>query len=353
MRRIASTLLVLVAGALIPAAGTSGVPALAAAATTTSGAAAAAGPTAGSIGVRLLDVSADEKNNPRARVYIIDFLPLGSVIHRHIDVTNYSSSPRRVVLYPGAAAIKNGTFNVAAGRTRNDLTTWIKLSPAAVTLQPHASARVTVTIAVPRDAYPGERYAGIWAQTADASRHGKKAIVEVNRVGIRVYLAVGKGGAPAPNFVITSLTAQRQLNGHPAVAAQVRNTGGRALDLSGELTLADGPGGLSAGPFPARLGTTIAPGQSEPVTIVLNKQVPDGPWKALIRLTSGLTSRSARATITFPRGVGSSQAQSTLAASGHYVIGGGAAALILLAALLTIRRRSRRPVAARAGAHRS
>jgi hypothetical protein len=353
MRRIASTLLVLVAGALIPAAGTSGVPALAAAATTTSGAAAAAGPTAGSIGVRLLDVSADEKNNPRARVYIIDFLPLGSVIHRHIDVTNYSSSPRRVVLYPGAAAIKNGTFNVAAGRTRNDLTTWIKLSPAAVTLQPHASARVTVTIAVPRDAYPGERYAGIWAQTADASRHGKKAIVEVNRVGIRVYLAVGKGGAPAPNFVITSLTAQRQLNGHPAVAAQVRNTGGRALDLSGELTLADGPGGLSAGPFPARLGTTIAPGQSEPVTIVLNKQVPDGPWKALIRLTSGLTSRSARATITFPRGVGSSRAQSTLAASGHYVIGGGAAALILLAALLTIRRRSRRPVAARAGAHRS
>lgn len=343
MRRVACALLVLVAGTLIPATSTSGGPALAAV-TSMPGAPAAASPRAGSIGVRLLDAPADEKNNPRARIYIIDFLPLGSVIHRHIGVTNYSASRRRVTLYAGAASISHGTFNVAPGRTRNDLTTWIKLSPAKVSLRPHASARITVTIAVPRDAYAGERYAGIWAQTADASTHRGHTIVEVNRVGIRVYLAVGKGAPPAPNFVITSLTAKREVDGQPAVAAQVRNTGGRALDLSGELTLANGPGGLRAGPFPARLGTTIAPGQSEPVTVILDKRVPDGPWKALIRLTSGLTSRSAQAIITFPRGVGSARPQTTLvAASGHYLIGGAIAALAILAALLAARLRSRRP----------
>jgi hypothetical protein len=343
MRRIASTLLVLAAAGFIPAASTSGAPALAVV-TSNPGA-----PRAASIGVRLLDEPASEKKNPLARIYIVDFLPLGSVARQHIGVTNYSGSTRRVALYPGAASIRNGTFNVAPGRTPNDLTTWIRLSPATVTLRPHASARITATIKVPRNAYPGERYAGIWAQTADASaRHGN-TVVEVNRVGIRVYLAVGKGAAPAPNFVITSLTARRLPDRQPAVAAQVRNTGGRALDLSGTLALTGGPGGLSAGPFAARLGTTIAPGQSEPVTVNLDKQVPDGPWKAQIRLTSGLTSRRAQATIAFPRGPGAAPPQATLAAGGRYLIAGAIAALVLLAALLTVRFRNRRPAPAAAG----
>lgn len=173
-------------------------------------------------------------------------------------------------------------------------------------------------------------------------------------MGIRVYLAVGKGGAPAPNFAISSLTAKRQHNGRPAVAALVRNTGGRALDLSGKLTLGKGPDGLSAGPFTAQLGTTIAPGQSEPVTVTLNTQVPDGPWKALIHLKSGLTSRTAEATITFPDGAGASKprktaAQKALAQTAPAAKGSSffpeavIAALVLLAALgFAVLRRSRR-----------
>jgi hypothetical protein len=341
VRRILTTLLVLAAGTILPAAGALTMPAL------------AAGPTAGSIGIRLLDAPAGLQDNPRARIYIVDFLPLGSVIHRNIEVTNDSSSVRRIVLYPGAASIKNGAFNVAAGRTPDDLTTWITLKPAVLALGPGASARVTATITVPRNAYPGERYAGIWAQTATGHSGTRTNVLEVSRVGIRVYLAVGKGGAPAPNFVISSLTAKRQHNGRPAVAALVRNTGGRALDLSGKLTLGKGPGGLSAGPFTAQLGTTIAPGQSEPVTVTLNTQVPDGPWKAVIHLKSGLTSRTAEATITFPDGTGASKSRKTVpqktltqtapAAKGSSFLPEGViAAVVLLAALgLAVLRRSR------------
>lgn len=309
---------------------------------TLAGPAQAAVPAAGSIGIQLLDAPAAALRDPRARIYIVDFLPLGTVIHRHIEVSNGTASVRRLSLYAGAASISHGTFNVAPGRTRNDLTTWIKLRPSTLTLQPGASARVTATIAVPRNAYPGERYAGIWAQTAAGHvRHGKN-VLQVSRVGIRVYLDVGKGGAPAPNFAITTLTARRQPSGQPAVTAQVRNTGGRALDLSGQLTLANGPGGLNAGPFPAKLGTTIAPGQSEAVTVLLDRQVPGGPWKALIRLKSGLTSRTAQATITFPRGPGASPPQATLTANGTYFIAAVIAALVLAAALtLVILRRNR------------
>ena len=80
----------------------------------------------------------------------------------------------------------------------------------------------------------------------------------------------------------------------------MRNTGGRALDMSGTLRLLAGPGGLNAGPFPAQLGTTLAIGAIEPVTILLDKRLPAGPWKARVDLHSGLVERHSQATITFP-----------------------------------------------------
>jgi hypothetical protein len=70
--------------------------------------------------------------------------------------------------------------------------------------------------------------------------------------------------------------------------------------MSGALQLSHGPGGLSAGPFAAGLGTTLTIGATEPITIMLDKQIPDGPWHALVTLRSGLLKRSARATVNFP-----------------------------------------------------
>ena len=46
--------------------------------------------------------------------------------------------------------------------------------------------------------------------------------------------------------------------------------------MTGTLTLTGGPGGLTAGPFPVALGTTLAPGDSAPVTATLDQQLPDG-----------------------------------------------------------------------------
>jgi hypothetical protein len=80
----------------------------------------------------------------------------------------------------------------------------------------------------------------------------------------------------------------------------VVNTGGRAIDPAGTLRLSDGPGGLSAGPFPVELGTTIGIGQRAPVRVVLSEEIPNGPWTAELRLRSDLVQRRARAKITFP-----------------------------------------------------
>ena len=82
--------------------------------------------------------------------------------------------------------------------------------------------------------------------------------------------------------------------------ASVHNSGGRALDVSGTMLLSAGPGGLNAGPFAVTLGTTLAIGSTEPITTVLDQQVPNGPWDVEITLRSGLLSRTVRATVTFP-----------------------------------------------------
>jgi hypothetical protein len=92
----------------------------------------------------------------------------------------------------------------------------------------------------------------------------------------------------------------RRADGRPAVTARVSNIGERALDLRGELSLSDGPGGLSAGPFEATVGTTLLPGSSAPVQILLDEAIRGGPWTATITMRSGLLERRAGAEITFP-----------------------------------------------------
>ncbi|MDQ1434805.1 MAG: hypothetical protein QOF59_1621 [Actinomycetota bacterium] len=251
-----------------------------------------------SIGLRLVDVPLAEHDDPRAQVYIVDHVRPGTVIHRRIEVSDNSSSRVHVALYSAAATIGRDAFLGGAGHSRNELSSWTSVRPGASDVAANGRRTATVTVAVPRDAAPGERYCVVWAE-ARSTPVGGVGITQVSRVGIRVYLSVGSGGAPASNFVIESATAERAPDGRPVVRAVVHNTGGRALDLSGTLQLSNGPGGLRAGPFAARLGVTLGIGHTEPVTIALDPRLPAGPWDARITLRSGLLERTVTATITF------------------------------------------------------
>jgi hypothetical protein len=190
-----------------------------------------------------------------------------------------------------------------------------------------------VTIRVPRDAAPGERYGVVWAETRAGPDSGD-GITQVNRVGIRLYLSVGPDGAPAANFTIDSVIAKRTRDGHPTVLATVHNTGGRALDMDGTLRLLDGRGGLTAGPYPADLGVSLAIADTETVRIVLDTRLPAGPWHAKLNLRSGLLSRNAVATITFPAAEGASSSHLVV-----IVLVGLIGLLLAFTALLIARRR--------------
>jgi hypothetical protein len=249
-------------------------------------------------GVRLVDVPVSEANNPRALRYIIDYLPTGTIIHRRILIKNQEARPARFTVYPDAANIANGLFTGYAGGTRNELTGWISVQHPAVTLAAGASAMDTITIKVPAGATRGEHYGVIWVQqTAQARAASGFGVIEVSRVGIRIYLSVGKGGAPPTSFAIASITTRRSASGQPFIVAHVDNTGGRAVDLDGSARLTDGPGDSSAGPYPAQQIITLAPGQTGNMTFAPPKTLPSGSWRVTINLVSGITTCTATTTI--------------------------------------------------------
>jgi hypothetical protein len=252
---------------------------------------------AGTIGLRLLDQPADSADDPRARIYIIDHLVPGTKIQRRIEVSTIGT-PAQLYLYPAAATITNGSFLGEPDETPNDLSTWTSVTPNDIALTSNQVATATVTISVPNEAAPGEHYGVVWVQARTPTIGDK--VVQVNRVGIRLYLSIGSGGPPAADFEITSLAAGKSLDGIRTVVANVTNTGGRALDISGELHLRSTSGDLRAGPYLADLGATLAIGVTEPVTIAITTELPVGPWDAEITLRSGLVERSATAELTFP-----------------------------------------------------
>lgn len=290
----------------------------------------------GSFSVRLLDVPADLVNDTRARQYVIDNLRPGTTIRRRVEVANTSAEPARVTLYPSSAKIKHGSFIGTFGRHRNELTSWTSLDRPRLTVPPHSTARTSVTIHVPRDAAPGERYGVVWAQMSGG--HGP-GVTLVNRAGIRLYLSVGGHNPPPTRFSVDTMTAERDPAGHAIVKAQVHNTGGRALDLDGTLHLTKVQGSISAGPYPVALGTTLAPGQSEPVTVLVTDQVANGPWKATLHLTSGLYEETYRARITFPHQSGQgrpARAQAVADSGSSTALYVGAAGLLLGGAILPL-----------------
>jgi hypothetical protein len=202
-----------------------------------------------------------------------------------------------VAIYPAGASIRDGQFHFADDRTGDELTSWVTMGASTATLPPQGHLDVALKIAVPLDAIGGERYAVIWVERA--SPRIVNGAREINRVGVRIYLDVS-GAKRRTDFAITSLSAERDPTGVPRLVAQVRNTGDRAVDVSGTGALTAGPGGTSAGPIPTAKPVTIAPGEIQPVTTDFDPQLVAGPWQASVSLASGLVHHTASATVTFP-----------------------------------------------------
>ncbi|WP_329104022.1 DUF916 domain-containing protein [Micromonospora sp. NBC_01699] len=303
----------------------------------------------GRISIRLLDIPAARVQDPRARTYIIDHLKPGATINRRIEVRNSSSEQRKIELYAAGASIEESVFVGADGRTANELSDWIGVEVPSVDLAPNSKKLVRVTITVPETASAGERYAAVWAQVtrppSDDSNVG-----QIRRVGVRVYLDIGTGGEPATDFRVDGLAFGPPAGQWPVVTAEVHNTGGRALDMAGTLTLAHSSGTLRAGPFDVASGVSILPGQSGQVHVVLDQPLPDGRWDARLVLLSGTVERVTEATLTLPAPVGAIVAEPDGRSAPVLAIGAGLLLAVVVVAFLAYLVRRNRATRAGAGA---
>lgn len=258
------------------------------------------------LGIRLTEVPTDRADDPRANRYIIDHVEPGESISRRIEVSNTTGEAKTVRVYVGAAEIRQARFVPAEEEDEGDIVEWSSVSTHTLDLADGERSLVTVTIDVPEGASGGERYGVVWAELPGVPTESGATVV--NRVGVRIYLSVGGEEEPPSDFEISTLTARRTEEGVPQILAQVTNTGQRALDMSGELELTEGPGGLRAGPFPAQLGTTLGIGDTADITIDLDPEIPSGPWVATLTLQSGRLEKTSEATITFPDEAGETAA---------------------------------------------
>ena len=147
-------------------------------------------PTAiGSVGIRIAQIPAEDANNPYSSMYIVNRLHPGITFHQRLEVFNTSTQMFKVSLYPGLATFQSGKFEIGEGRSGNELTRWITISPTALQIKPGETKAFTVTIAPPTDAPSIKQYGVIWAEVK--GEPNASGITSVSRVGVRIYVPVG------------------------------------------------------------------------------------------------------------------------------------------------------------------
>jgi hypothetical protein len=166
----------------------------------------AAEPTAvGSVGIRIAQIPAEVANHPYSKAYIVSRIYPGVALTQRLEVFNTSSQEFKVDLYAGKATFQSGNFEVADGRTGNDLTSWTKISPNVLVVKPGQHQYFNITILPPTDAPSIQQFGVIWAEVQGAKNI--TGISAVSRVGIRMYVPVGDSAAiPIGGSSMTSST---------------------------------------------------------------------------------------------------------------------------------------------------
>ena len=313
-------------------------------------AAGAVAPCRAGVGVGLVSGSVD-RSGRRGQDYITDHVRPGSTLTRQIQICNGTARTVTLTLHVGSAAVHDGGFQVLPRTSRNgELASWTTLSPAALVVPAGQRVLATATFRIPAQAEAGERFGALLVALPPSNASG---FAMINQVGVRIYLSVGEGGAPRSDFTVEALQAVRRPDGTPEVLARVRNTGARTVDITGTGQLAQGPGGLAAGPFTADQAVTLKKGESAALRVPLDKAIVGGPWRVLLDLhcfdlNGQALHRSAQADLSFPAAAGANGppvaagALPQLPDRGLLVpIAGGLIALLLLLLALLVRRRDR------------
>lgn len=254
---------------------------------------AASGQESGSISIALADADAHATDDPRSAHYVVDAAAPGNTFEREVLLTNTTPNEVPIDLYVGDASIRDRRFSFEDAPLTGGIASWSSVAPSTLVLAAGATSTAVVTIDPPRDADRGEHYGVIWAQVGSTSG----ATTVINRVGVRVYLALGDGTSPPSDLTVDLLTASRDADGAALVAVNVTNTGERALEISGDVALEEPSGEIVSTPIEP--GTVLPPRDSGEA-LARVPDVADGPWDATVTVLANGIERQVTATISFP-----------------------------------------------------
>lgn len=200
----------------------------------TATAATAAGVTPGAITVAIRP--ADEAN-----YFHLNVLP-GETVERKAVVSNFSSAPVDLLIYPAdATTTAQGGFALAErGAPARQLGSWIHLPITELHLAAHANTTVTFHVAVPAGIQPGDYAGGILVQsmTPGQTTTGNKdfpfQVNIIQRIGARAYLHVA--GTAEPGLNAGRLTWQATAHGI-TFSIPITNTGNIRLQPTAQIRL--------------------------------------------------------------------------------------------------------------------
>lgn len=126
----------------------------------------------------------------------------GATLHDKVTVTNKTDRPETFRLYAADAynTARDGGYAVRARDERQrSVGAWARTGRDRVTVEPHGSVTVPVTIAVPENAEPGDHPGALVAldERIDPADAGAVAVGIQKAVGARIYLRVNGPTMPA------------------------------------------------------------------------------------------------------------------------------------------------------------
>ncbi|MFJ5720165.1 WxL protein peptidoglycan domain-containing protein [Streptomyces sp. NPDC093149] len=126
----------------------------------------------------------------------------GATLDDRVTVTNKTDRPQTFRLYAADAynTPRDGGFAVRARNERQrSVGAWAKTDRDRITVRPHGSVTVPVTITVPEDAEPGDHPGALVAldERIDPADAGAVAVGIRKAVGARIYLRVNGPTMPA------------------------------------------------------------------------------------------------------------------------------------------------------------
>ncbi|AXE82764.1 DUF916 domain-containing protein [Streptomyces atratus] len=126
----------------------------------------------------------------------------GATLDDKVTVTNKTDRPQTFRLYAADAynTARDGGFAVRAqNEKQRSIGAWARTDRERVTVRPHGSVTVPVTITVPKDAEPGDHPGALVAldERIDPADAGAVAVGIQKAVGARIYLRINGPTMPA------------------------------------------------------------------------------------------------------------------------------------------------------------